>query len=113
MQHQSPSGEDVAGFALYFYSYSTWLAQPGVFLEDLFVQPAYRRGGFATMLLGRLAEIARGGRLEWNCLRWNEGALQFYEKIGGSRMDDWVGIRVDGDKLGRLVEMGVAAEGGR
>ncbi|KAI9669307.1 MAG: hypothetical protein M1831_000342 [Alyxoria varia] len=113
MRHRPPAGEDVAAFALYFHSYSTWVARPGVFLEDLFVRPAYRRAGFATMLLGRLADIANGGRLEWNCLRWNEGALRFYERIGGVRMDDWVGIRVDGERLGRLVEMGVAAEGGR
>ncbi|RLN78330.1 hypothetical protein BBJ28_00000495 [Nothophytophthora sp. Chile5] len=96
-------GENVAGMALFFYNYSTWLASPGVYLEDLYVRPAYRRRGLATILFGALAEeaqrISEGkGRLEWCCLRWNEGALKFYDRIGGSRMEDWVTIRVAGEE---------------
>lgn len=101
-------GEQVAGMALFFYNYSTWVASPGVYLEDLYVRPAFRRRGFATLLFGALAEeaqrISEGkGRLEWSCLRWNEGALKFYERIGGTRMEEWVSIRVAGpEKLEHL-----------
>eukprot|EP00644_Phytophthora_capsici_P000354 jgi/Phyca11/560159/estExt2_Genewise1.C_PHYCAscaffold_40642 len=87
--------------ALFFYNYSTWLASPGVYLEDLYVRPEFRRRGLATLLFGALAEetqrISEGkGRLEWSCLRWNEGALSFYDRIGGERMEEWVSIRVAG-----------------
>ncbi|EEY67892.1 uncharacterized protein PITG_18300 [Phytophthora infestans T30-4] len=97
-------GEQVAGMALFFYSYSTWLASPGVYLEDLYVRPEFRRRGLATLLFGALAEetqrISEGeGRLEWSCLRWNEGALKFYERIGGTRMEEWVSIRVAGGDI--------------
>lgn len=100
-------GEQIAGLALYFYNYSTWLGTPGVYLEDLFVRPAFRRRGLATRLLQCLAQeasrISEGkGRLEWNCLRWNEGALSFYERIGGVRQEEWVGIRVEGSALMKL-----------
>ena len=63
------------------------------------MRPEFRRQNFATKLLGRLAtevELVGGCRLEWNCLRWNEGALRFYERIGGKRLDDWTGVRVEG-----------------
>lgn len=93
------AAERVAGFALFFYNYSTWHAAPGVYLEDLFVRPEFRRQNFATKLLARLATevgLVGGGRLEWSCLRWNEGALRFYERIGGKTMDDWVGVRIEG-----------------
>ncbi|KAG7396138.1 Diamine acetyltransferase 1 [Phytophthora boehmeriae] len=104
-------GEKVAGMALFFYNYSTWLASPGVYLEDLYVRPEFRRRGFATLLFGALAEetqrISEGkGRLEWWCLRWNEGALKFYDGIGGKRMEEWVSIRVaGGEKLDRLKQL--------
>lgn len=104
-------GDKVAGMALFYYNYSTWLASPGVYLEDLYVRPEFRRRGLATLLFGALAEetqrISNGqGRLEWACLRWNEGALKFYERIGGSRMEEWVSIRVaGGEKLERLKQL--------
>lgn len=99
--------DSIAGMALYFTNYSTWLACPGIYLEDLYVRPAYRRRGYATLLFKALAEevsrISDGkGRLEWSCLRWNEGALKFYEWLGGKRMEDWVTIRVEGEGLNRL-----------
>ncbi|RLN49338.1 hypothetical protein BBJ29_005253 [Phytophthora kernoviae] len=104
-------GEQVAGMALFYYNYSTWLASPGVYLEDLYVRPAFRRRGLATLLFGALAEetqrISEGkGRLEWSCLRWNEGALKFYAGIGGERMEEWVSIRVaGGEKLENLKQL--------
>ncbi|KAL4101430.1 hypothetical protein PRIC1_005182 [Phytophthora ramorum] len=104
-------GDEVAGMALFFYNYSTWLASPGVYLEDLYVRPSFRRRGLATLLFGALAEeaqrISEGeGRLEWWCLRWNEGALKFYERIGGTRMEEWVSIRVaGGGKLEHLKQL--------
>ncbi|OWZ13506.1 GCN5-related N-acetyltransferase [Phytophthora megakarya] len=103
--------EKVAAMALFFYNYSTWLASPGVYLEDLYVRPEFRRQGLATLLFGALAEetqrISEGkGRLEWWCLRWNEGALKFYEQIGGTRMEEWVSIRVaGGEKLEHLKQL--------
>ncbi|KAG7375613.1 Diamine acetyltransferase 1 [Phytophthora pseudosyringae] len=104
-------GDTVAGMALFFYNYSTWLASPGVYLEDLYVRPEFHRQGLATLLFGALAEetqrISDGqGRLEWSCLRWNEGALAFYDRIGGERMDEWVSVRVaGGDKLEYLKKL--------
>lgn len=105
--------EAPVGMALFFYNYSTWLATPGVYLEDLYVRPVARRRGVATRLFGALGRETRAvadetgdARLEWSCLRWNEGALKFYERIGGVRMEDWVGIRVEGKmKLEQLEKL--------
>jgi len=94
-----------AGMALYFYNYSTWRARPGIFVEDMFVRPSQRRKGYGRLLLAELArEVAamNGGRLEWNVLKWNEPSIKFYEGIGAERLDEWVGMRVDGDGLVRL-----------
>ncbi|KAK8159583.1 acyl-CoA N-acyltransferase [Phyllosticta citrichinensis] len=97
----------VAGMALFFQNYSTWRAAPGIYLEDLFVRPAYRKRGYGKLLLRALAgELMRvnGGRLEWSCLKWNESALGFYKSLGAQRMDEWVGLRVEGDAVKRLAE---------
>ena len=93
--------------ALYFYNYSTWTGVPGIYLEDLFVKEAYRGRGYGVMLLKRLArEVLKvdGKRLEWSCLDWNEPSLQFYqsEKIGAGKKTEWVGLRVEGEKLEQL-----------
>lgn len=91
--------------ALFFTNYSTWRGAPGVYLEDLYVRPHFRRKGYAGMLLKTLAEetLRLGGkRLEWACLKWNENALKFYARIGAKRMDEWVGLRVDGEALEKL-----------
>ncbi|KAF2818923.1 acetyltransferase [Ophiobolus disseminans] len=98
-----------AGMALYFFNYSTWTGKPGIYLEDLFVKPAYRKKGYGKALLKELAkEVLKvdGKRLEWSCLDWNEPSLQFYqsELIGAKKKDEWVGLRVDGDALGKLAE---------
>ncbi|KAF2502258.1 GCN5-related N-acetyltransferas-like protein [Lophium mytilinum] len=102
----APEGE-VAGMALYFHNYSTWRAAPGIYLEDLFVKPKYRKRGYGKALIRELAqEVVRikGGRLEWSCLNWNKPSLEFYEALGAKRMVEWVGLRVDGDALTKLAE---------
>ncbi len=90
------------GFALYFFNYSTFLAKPGIYLEDLYVRPKFRGQGIGTALLKRLAAIAneRGcGRLEWSVLKWNKPAIDFYEKIGARPLEEWVTYRLAGKAL--------------
>jgi GNAT superfamily N-acetyltransferase len=99
----------VAGFSLYFYNFSTFLMKPGVYLEDLFVLPEYRRQGIATELLKYLAAHALNkgcGRLEWSVLDWNESAITFYKRIGAVLLDEWTGCRVSGAALTRLSQLG-------
>ena len=94
-----------AGMALYFYNFSTFLMKPGIYLEDLFVLPEYRRQGVASALLKHLAEsaVSKGcGRLEWSVLDWNEDAIAFYKRIGAVLMDEWTGCRVSGEALAKL-----------
>ncbi len=97
----------VAGSALYFHNFSTFLMKPGIYLEDLFVSPDYRRQGIATALLKYLANYAveQGcGRLEWSVLDWNESAITFYKRIGAVLMDEWTGCRVAGEALVNLAK---------
>jgi GNAT superfamily N-acetyltransferase len=92
----------VVAFALYFTNFSTFLAQPGLYLEDLFVQPAHRGSGIGEALLTRLAALAveRGyGRFEWSVLDWNENAIRFYQRLGATMMPDWRICRIAGDAL--------------
>lgn len=96
---------DVVGFALFFTNFSTFLAQPGLYLEDLFVRPAHRGAGIGQALLRRLAQLAveRGcGRFEWSVLDWNVNAIGFYERMGATVMPDWRICRVTGDGLRSL-----------
>jgi GNAT superfamily N-acetyltransferase len=93
------------GFALFFHNYSTFLAQPGIYLEDLFVLPEHRGGGTGRALLERLAQIAveRGcGRLEWAVLDWNKNAIRFYERLGARPNSDWTVYRLAGEPLRAL-----------
>ena len=93
------------GFALFFHNYSTFLAQPGIYLEDLFVLPEHRGGGVGRALLERLAQLAveRGcGRLEWAVLDWNVDAIRFYERLGAKPNAEWTVYRLTGEALGRL-----------
>lgn len=95
----------VVAFALYFTNYSTFLARPGLYLEDLYVQPAARRLGLGERLLRRLAQIAVErdyGRFEWSVLDWNANAIAFYEKLGATVMPDWRICRVTGAGLSQL-----------
>ena len=92
----------VVGFALYFTNFSTFLAQPGLYLEDLYVQPACRGAGIGKALLSHLGAlaVARGyGRFEWSVLDWNENAIRFYEKMGATVMPEWRICRVSGESL--------------
>jgi GNAT superfamily N-acetyltransferase len=96
---------EAAGFALFFPSYSTFLARPGIYLEDLFVHPHLRGHGIGLSLLRHLARLAveRGcGRLDWSVLTWNEPAIRFYERIGARAMRDWTQYRLDGERLRAL-----------
>lgn len=98
-------GDSIAGFALWFRSYSTFLARPGIYLEDLFVFPEYRRRGLGRRLLVHLARTAvdRGyGRVEWAVLDWNADALRFYQSLGAVPMDEWTVCRLTGDALPAL-----------
>jgi len=93
------------GFALFFHSYSTFLAQRGIYLEDLFVKPAARGQGVGFALLSELARIAverNCGRLEWAVLDWNQLAIDFYKRIGAVPLDDWNIFRLTGDSLVRV-----------
>ena len=91
-----------AGFALFFHNFSTFLGKPGLYLEDLYVKPAFRGAGIGKKLLVRLASLAMGrgcGRLEWWVLDWNEPAIGFYRSVGAEPMDDWTVYRVSGSAL--------------
>jgi len=94
-----------AGFALFFHNYSTFLGKPGIYLEDLFVEPAMREHGVGGALLRHLARlaVARGcGRLEWSALDWNRLAIDFYLGLGAVAMDGWTTFRLTGAELQRL-----------
>ena len=97
-----PGGPRVVGFALFFHNYSTFLTQPGMYLEDLFVLPDARRRGHGRDLLRAVARIAveRGcGRFEWAVLHWNEPAVRFYKALGAEPLDEWGLFRLTGDAL--------------
>lgn len=90
------------GFALYFHNFSTFLGQAGLYLEDLYVLPAYRGNGYGKAILKQLAKIAveRGcGRLEWWCLDWNQPSIDFYLSLGAKAMDEWTVYRITGETL--------------
>jgi GNAT superfamily N-acetyltransferase len=96
-----------AGFALFFHNFSTFLGRRGLYLEDLFVKPEFRRLGIGRRLLTELARIAveRGcGRFEWSVLDWNAPAIEFYKRLGARPLDEWTIFRMTGDALTRLAE---------
>ena len=98
----------VVGFALFFPNYSTFLTKPGIYLEDLFVLPEFRRKGIGKAILQYLAQLAVErdcGRLEWSVLDWNEPAIAFYEQLGASVLPDWRICRVTGDSLTQLAHV--------
>lgn len=100
-------GNREVGFALYFYNFSTFLGRGGVYLEDLYVLPAYRGRGYGKAILQRLAKITleKGcGRLEWACLDWNRPSIDFYRSLGAAALEDWTVYRVSGETLERLAE---------
>lgn len=96
------------GFAVYFHNFSTFLGKHGLWLEDIYVKPEFRRKGYGRMLLLHVARIAheRGcGRFEWAALDWNVPAVEFYKSLGAVPLDDWTIFRVTGEALGRLAQM--------
>jgi GNAT superfamily N-acetyltransferase len=102
-------GGEVVGFALYFHNFSTFLAKPGIYLEDLYVRQQYRGRGYGELLLRRLAGIAierNCGRLEWSVLDWNQRAIDFYKSLGAAPMNEWTIYRVTGSALQKLGNSG-------
>ena len=99
------AGDEPAGFALWFESYSTFLARPGLYLEDLFVYPRYRGRGLGRQLLRHLARVAverSYGRVEWSVLDWNVDAIGFYRSLGAELLDDWRRCRLAGEAIPTL-----------
>jgi GNAT superfamily N-acetyltransferase len=97
--------KEAVGFVLFFHNYSTFLGRSGIYIEDLFVDEAFRRRGFGRALLTHVAKIARErqcGRLEWSVLDWNEPAIHFYKQLGAVPMNEWTVFRVTGDTLTKL-----------
>ncbi|MBV8048968.1 MAG: GNAT family N-acetyltransferase [Paludibacterium sp.] len=95
------------GFAVYFYSYSTWLGRKGLYLEDLYISPAHRGHGAGKQVLRYLAQLAVSqgcGRFEWSVLDWNEPAIRFYRAIGAVPQDEWVRYRMAGENLKRFAQ---------
>jgi GNAT superfamily N-acetyltransferase len=113
--HVAEHEGSVAGFALWFLNYSTWLGRHGIYLEDLYVTPALRGAGLGRALLGELARVCvqRGyGRLEWAVLDWNAPARGFYESLGAAPMDEWTVHRLAGPALQALAGSVPAPGGG-
>lgn len=103
---ETPDGEAV-GYAIFFTTFSTFECRSGIWLEDVYVRPEHRRGGIGRAVMEHLAQLAseRGHvRLDWVALDWNEPALNFYEKLGARRLDDWVIHRLEKDGIKRLAE---------
>ena len=101
------AGEELAGFALFFHSYSTFLARRGLYLEDLFVFPEFRGRGLGRRLLAHLARLAEErqcGRFEWAVLDWNTDAIRVYRQVGAEAKDEWTVFRLHGDALHRLAD---------
>ena len=95
-------GEECAAFALFFQNYSTFLARPGIFLEDVFVKPDFRGRGMGRALLTHVGKIAKDrgcGRFEWEVLDWNSPAIGFYKSLGAVPMDEWTKYRIAGEAL--------------
>lgn len=109
-EHLGKEGPELvpAGFAFYFFNYSTWQGRPGLYLEDLFVKPQYRGLGLGKALLAELARIALAkncGRMQWAVLDWNTPAIAFYEAVGAKILKEWLPCRVEGEGIARLAEL--------
>ena len=99
-EHNEP-----VGFALFFHNFSTFVGKPGIYLEDLFVDPDHRGKGFGKALLAHLAKLAQErncGRLEWAVLNWNQPSIEFYESLGAKPMNEWKVYRLTGEALENL-----------
>jgi len=94
-----------AGFALFFYNFSTFVGRPGIFIEDIFVKPEFRGRGLGKIFFSFIAKIAverNCGRLEWSCLDWNKPSIEFYRKQGARPLDEWTTYRITGDGIKKL-----------
>jgi GNAT superfamily N-acetyltransferase len=103
------TGGEAVGYAIFFTTFSTFECRSGIWLEDVYVRPAHRRGGIGRKVMEHLAALAleRGHvRLEWCALDWNEPALRFYDQLGATRLDDWRLLRLEVDGMRRLSEAG-------
>ena len=95
----------LAGYAIYFFTFSSFIGRPGIWLEDLYVRPEFRRQGLGRGLMEAVARVGverNCGRYEWTALNWNEKALDFYDKLGARKMDEWILLRMNEEQLGRL-----------
>lgn len=104
-------GEEAIGYAIFFTTFSTFETRPGIWLEDIYVRPAQRRGGVGLALMRHLAGLAldRGHvRLEWCALTWNEPALQFYDGLGARRLDEWRTLRLEREDMERVANRTVS-----
>jgi GNAT superfamily N-acetyltransferase len=107
-EQDGPNGVQAAGFAFYFFNYSTWTGRPGLYLEDLFVNPEFRGLGIGKALLARVAAIAveKGcPRLQWEVLDWNTPAVDFYAALGADFLDEWRNVRMTGEGLAKLAAL--------
>lgn len=98
-----------AGMAVYFFNYSTWLGQNGIYLEDLYVTPNHRGAGLGKKLMAQLACIAKEkgcGRMDWSVLDWNQPAIDVYEALNAKPQSEWIGYRLSGDALDKLADAG-------
>ena len=96
-------------FALFFYNFSTFLGKPGIYLEDLYVKPAYRKNGFGRQMLAHIARLATErncGRFEWSVLDWNEPAIRTYDRLNAQPMKEWILYRLTGEALDKLAQEG-------
>jgi GNAT superfamily N-acetyltransferase len=111
-EHPGAEGPVIAGFALWFLNFSTWVGRHGIYLEDLYVRPELRGYGYGGQLLVELARVAdeRGyGRVEWAVLDWNESAHRFYASLGAVPLQEWTIWRVSGDTLPKLAQRSASA----
>ncbi len=103
-----------AGFALFFHNYSTFLARPGIYLEDLFVRQQFRGRGIGRALLAQIAQLARErkcGRVEWSVLDWNQPAIGFYQSLGAMPLDQWTTFRLTGESISDLADLALHPSG--
>jgi GNAT superfamily N-acetyltransferase len=101
-------GSDIVGYAIYFFTFSSFVGRPGIWLEDVYVRPAFRRQGLGKSLIKAVARIGAErncGRYEWTALHWNQNALDCYKKLGAQIMDEWVLLRMNDDAMRRLCQV--------
>jgi GNAT superfamily N-acetyltransferase len=100
-------GDEPAGYAIYFFTFSSFVGRRGIWLEDVYVRPAFRRRGLGRAMIKAIAQIGverNCGRFEWTALNWNANALDFYRQLGAKAMDEWILLRMNSDGLRRLAE---------